>query len=380
MTSRDFTNDELLSAYLDGEVTVEDRDWVERLLSADRNSDRLHESFEARDLLTEFRSLGDDLRKLPRHRLDESFADRVLAIARQRAGQDAVSPAAAATRRSASRQMVGRSLSWWLTTAISASVAAAVAVMLVLVWGPGRHESVAVNPGTGTSVTSPETPGTPLPGTAVPIAPVASSRNVQTDPLPMTQYLLAIEVGLSAQGLRERRCHAALKKQNIWFDESLRADRELEEALLSSRLAAQEKPEKVDPKGDLAEAQLIYVEATGPQIDGAYYELQRQDRKDTVYVRLDFLFEDKDFDLFRLMHAAAARKLAESNKKRSPGMGWDLVLSRPFRVPVAAAVPFSGALNPLLTPKPSTESSAAPAPADAPTYLVLFIVKPAGRE
>src|SRR5262245_32413000 len=62
-------NDELLSAYLDGEVTDQEREVVERAL---------HESPEVRRALDELRRLQADVRALPRMRLEPDFCDRVL--------------------------------------------------------------------------------------------------------------------------------------------------------------------------------------------------------------------------------------------------------------------------------------------------------------
>lgn len=60
---------ELISAYLDGEATPEERARVERLLAEDDKARRLHD---------ELRALSATLQSLPRERLDEAFADQVL--------------------------------------------------------------------------------------------------------------------------------------------------------------------------------------------------------------------------------------------------------------------------------------------------------------
>src|SRR6266550_3300798 len=62
-------NDELLSAYLDGEVTDQERELVERAL---------RESQVAGQSLEEMRRLQADLRGLPRLRLEPDFCDHVL--------------------------------------------------------------------------------------------------------------------------------------------------------------------------------------------------------------------------------------------------------------------------------------------------------------
>ncbi|MEX2561077.1 MAG: zf-HC2 domain-containing protein, partial [Pirellulales bacterium] len=62
-------NDELLSAYLDDELSADERARVERLLA---------EQPESRALLEDLRALRSGLEALPRHRLESDFAGRVL--------------------------------------------------------------------------------------------------------------------------------------------------------------------------------------------------------------------------------------------------------------------------------------------------------------
>lgn len=68
-------HDELISAYLDGEVTADERAKVERLLAADPRS---------RQLLEELRALRGSLASLPRHALEADFSDRVMEAAERR--------------------------------------------------------------------------------------------------------------------------------------------------------------------------------------------------------------------------------------------------------------------------------------------------------
>ncbi|MEX0712513.1 MAG: zf-HC2 domain-containing protein, partial [Pirellulales bacterium] len=62
-------NDELLSAYLDDELSADERARVERLLA---------EQPESRALLEDLRALRSGLEALPRHRLESDFSGRVL--------------------------------------------------------------------------------------------------------------------------------------------------------------------------------------------------------------------------------------------------------------------------------------------------------------
>ena len=61
--------DEMLSAYLDGELTAEEQAEVER---------RLAEEPESRQLLEELRAMSGAIQAMPRHKLGEEFRDQVL--------------------------------------------------------------------------------------------------------------------------------------------------------------------------------------------------------------------------------------------------------------------------------------------------------------
>ena len=86
-------DDELLSAYLDGELSEGERARVEQLLA---------EQPEARQLLDELRALSGGFEALPRHRLEADFASRVLRAAeRELLAEDSPGDAPAASPRSA---------------------------------------------------------------------------------------------------------------------------------------------------------------------------------------------------------------------------------------------------------------------------------------
>jgi len=69
MTNPDKFTDELISAYLDGELSAEERAEVENTLI---------ESEECRKLFGQLKSIQADLKSLPNHRLDDDFYQRVL--------------------------------------------------------------------------------------------------------------------------------------------------------------------------------------------------------------------------------------------------------------------------------------------------------------
>jgi len=71
----DVPENELLSAYLDGELTAEEQAQVERLLAADP---------EARQLVDELRALSASVKALPRHPIGRDVSEEVISRARRR--------------------------------------------------------------------------------------------------------------------------------------------------------------------------------------------------------------------------------------------------------------------------------------------------------
>jgi negative regulator of sigma E activity len=116
---------ELLSAYLDGELTADERARVEQLLAADPA---------ARRVVDEFRAVRGRLQALPKHTVGEDLSERVLRAAERRMlGQTAAPTGEVETpappelrpwRSLARRFLTRRSLAW-------AAAAAAVALVLV---------------------------------------------------------------------------------------------------------------------------------------------------------------------------------------------------------------------------------------------------------
>ena len=69
MNDQEKLSEEMISAYLDDQLTDQERNRVERLLA---------ETGEHRRALQELREVRESLQSLPRHRLPEEFGERVL--------------------------------------------------------------------------------------------------------------------------------------------------------------------------------------------------------------------------------------------------------------------------------------------------------------
>lgn len=121
--------DELLSAYLDGEVTAEERAEVELHLATNEA---------ARQLLEELRSLRGDMAALPRVKVTVDFSDRVIqaAVAARAASAKATVNAPLVAPAHSSRQR-------WLYVAVGIAAAAACLFIAVQFWKPPAPGPIA---------------------------------------------------------------------------------------------------------------------------------------------------------------------------------------------------------------------------------------------
>ncbi len=164
--------DEMLSAYLDDELSPGEQALVEARLAADP---------QARQLVEELRALSGEVRELPRHAVSIDFSQRVVqaAQAAKSSQNGEVTPASLARapalpNRALPSSKVRRDRRLPVVLAGAAAVAAAVAIM---VWigtrppaGPGGGGTIAKS--SGTPVTPPIDPGTSQQGGGEPaVAP-----------------------------------------------------------------------------------------------------------------------------------------------------------------------------------------------------------------
>ncbi len=115
----DLPQNELLSAYLDGELTAAEQAEVERLLAS---------SPAARQLLDELRAVGATLQSLPRQKLGEDLSQQVLRMAERRMLTEGEPGDAAPVplSRALFRRFIHRRSMVWL------ALTAAVAVMIAI--------------------------------------------------------------------------------------------------------------------------------------------------------------------------------------------------------------------------------------------------------
>lgn len=399
MNQREELGDELLSAYLDGELSGDERREVERLLSEDPAR---------RQALEELQALSGDFQTLPRYELADDFYQRVLAVAEersvaggdieaaedQRASETTERRPAAAWRAAAALETEPAVRGGFVRPLVYAVLAVAAAILLMISGRePDRRPAVPGGPsvtsvipaeGAGESGhTAGSVPGTPRslneppaltarvergaasdqennvagvtsadrPGarstsgaqdrtvsggaelprvvatdSATGGGPAASpDRNPPdqvagaADSLPqglvpdsqmpqivdaqgLLQYLLVIDVELTAEGVRNNLFRNSLRGHGIRFGDDMQVNSELEEAMLNSRLLARVEGAPGDQRRP---GEFVYVVATGEQIDDMVRHLGTSGQVHRLHY--DVGFKPAQLDVFRKLRLADAR-------------------------------------------------------------------------
>ena len=173
---KDVPDNELVSAYLDGELNAQERAQVEQWLAANPA---------ARQLVDDLRALSSRLRSLPKERLGEDLSERVLQVAQRRMltqpGSTAkVAPAQSAQpvepapwRKLVRRLATPRTLLW-------PTIAASVALWLAL-YHPGEREKAARQAKPQVAMESPSRPKASAQDVQIRALPDANSSPASTD-------------------------------------------------------------------------------------------------------------------------------------------------------------------------------------------------------
>lgn len=264
-------NDELLSAYLDDEVTDGERAQVEQALA---------DSPDTRTRLESLKQVQARIQSIPSLALPADFHERVVREAEQRAAQVARAAPAKRLKRVA---------------AIGATVAAALVIALVIAMNQPKS-AIVENQG------SPDDPGgtvdpaprdvveQPLPGDEVMVAAPAR---------PQPQMIMVLDLAITKQAQKADVFGKTLNAAGIAFDptkEGVVLDEKLRKSLLATRFAAgvdQPAEGKVNEKFDIID--MVYIQGTGGQIDQIHDIL---DKHKDVRAKLDFAYKPESMRVF----------------------------------------------------------------------------------
>lgn len=275
--------DELLSGFVDGELSAADREYVQRWLARDPV---------ARQTFEEFRELHERLRSLPKYRLDADFADRVIARIEQqlaeaengKAPAASVTPASLACPTAAESQRSSgdwrRSLIWPALVVVAATLLLAFSLMS----GDSNPPPPIAKPG--------DPPATlPHDGSSQPEAKPeivqAKPQNVQRPQrkpdanLQLVQavrkqaarlLILVYEVSVTPEGVQDAAFADLLRRHNIRFHQTYSVGAEEQADLLKHQFLQGAKP--ADPKAEgVDEVQLYIVRCQAWQAEDMYFDL-----------------------------------------------------------------------------------------------------------
>ena len=281
--------DELISAYLDGELAESDRQRVEQ---------QLETNAEHRQLLGDLRDLRDTLQSLPTYHLDDEFSDRVVRRAERQmllgstiddeaVGQVATAPAPAS---------IGRRVRWRVYVWAAVAVATAVVLALTLPKGGGGGHADLVGPGTGTDtpgvVRDPSVaPGEDSPALVDVESPGETGEHQIGPPGPTDveqsqwrvvssiqrnsgqRLVLVYELAITPEGVENAAFANLLKRHNIRFRQTVAVGPKREKALLKHRFlqGVQIVPEDQD---DMDEVELYLVSCSARDADHMYHDLK----------------------------------------------------------------------------------------------------------
>ncbi|MAD79668.1 MAG: zf-HC2 domain-containing protein [Pirellulaceae bacterium] len=285
----DRVNDELLSAYLDNEVTDEERAKVERALA---DSPETRTSFES------LKQVQARLRAIPRFTLADDFHERVVREAERRCATQAVATGTAGSAVTAN----------WLRIATIAATVAAVLVVALVIAINQRDEEIVENPDpNGSEVVSEDTP---LPEDNILV--IAPQR-------PVPKMIMVYDLAITNQGQRGDAFGKTLRQAGIAFEprrEGVQLDDDLQKDLLDTRFAAgvnQTDASRANEQFDVVD--MVYVQGTDAQIDEIYWNWRRDEQ---VHIVIDVAFKP---ETKRCLNSIGERSwsLAKSENPGSPG-------------------------------------------------------------
>jgi negative regulator of sigma E activity len=259
-------SDELLSAYLDGELTADEQARAERLLADDAQARRTFE---------ELRGLRSSLQDLPRKGLPDDFAERVLQAARQQAtstSSESVPP------KPAWHERIRRPLAY---------VALVLAASVLIVFFNPEHQRVDNADQPVALSTKPPEMAAPAEATLERAPPLDETlgKNIQTAPVedalalaPATGSLLVVTCEISSNAAASDAFGQVLANNKISVNDD--DPKQAQAAGLAGRptlsRAARQEPNRPNAEAGL---EVVYVEATPAQLESTLAEISAQPKE-----------------------------------------------------------------------------------------------------
>jgi negative regulator of sigma E activity len=329
---RDHVTDELLSAYVDGELEGDELQLVEDLLA---------ESPEHQQLLAEFKALRASMWSLPSFNLPADFHTRVVSQIDELADSPSQEPVQPASRESKARP--------WRSVLFAAASLAAVVAATVMLQPPSPD---------------PELPGPPD-GVTTPV-----KQRIPDFLQQVPKYVMVYDVTVTPAGQKNEAIDTLLRNLGIGIDPALRLDGALEKELMAIRESQQVKgnteatPYKNDlgtPKStDQDKVEMIYVASTIGVLDqfGRNLDQMRRAGDGISQLHYDLAIEPNKVGVMHRLHDKATEHFAH----HTDAVPFDLV-GQAFRISfrlelTSVSVP-GAATFPIPTIRPEPASSGA---------------------
>lgn len=304
---------ELISAYVDGELTGEELAAANQLLASRPD---------LRDYADELRELGQGLAGLPRESLGADFAASVMERIAQATPDWPI--------RDGLARVPTRGRGIWIRVVVGVLATAAAVTLMVRLGDWTRTPIAQVDPllGDGAPV-DPSRPGDTTPGDIPGDKPPGDGTPgaVLPDHVPGVELvgvapnmMMVIEVQLTPMGTEQDVFRSAMEMGGIEFQGTIPVTAKLEGQLLRNRYFG---PNAAEAQGPAAPTQapfeLVYVVARGRQIDRVYQHLLAG-RKQGEVSRLmpDFAIYPGDFDLFKELQLDSELALAQATPSDIP--------------------------------------------------------------
>jgi hypothetical protein len=336
----DHVNEELISAYIDGELAAEDRQLVERSLAESASLRQLH------DQLVEIRA---QLGRLPRYELPADFHERVLRRIERGEGAAAGAPAISGLP----AVDIPETGSQWSRSGVVAGIIAVAAVALLAFLSGYRPTDLGPDPGddlVNQEIESDAGAGEELDG------PIDWSQEslVYYGPAKERRRHLAlvVDVTLTQLGRANRAFDDVMRQAGIPLDPDLAVDEEMESTILGSRMVAKLEIEDVGLDDPRDEVEMTYVIAAEARIEDVWFRMKRRLDEFSPAPQLDITVTVQELNAFHQLNESSRRRFANAASRTKKTLAHRLA----FRGPLRSTLRLLGAIS-----TPSLENSLAPA-------------------
>jgi negative regulator of sigma E activity len=307
-------SEELISAYLDGELNTEERTLVEQALA---------DSPDLRRFYQDLQGIQAGLRALPRQRSSVDFAARITAqIARDSLRPLPTEDQIVTPARRGAKSKTPAWRSWQVMVPAAASLVAMVlvAVLAVSSWRPDAAAPVrsfvaSQAPDGGQRISAPReqvahgATSIPSPAGGEPglrdMTRQVGTQEAADDRVP--DLVMVMDLTITTVGQKEQVFENTLRKAGIHFDPDIKVDDRLEKAILASRFIGDvdRVPRDGSPPAPADEIEMTFVAGPGRQIDAALRNLQSLPASLIARWQYDLAIEPAERDLFKLLDSAA---------------------------------------------------------------------------